>query len=240
MKRLFILLPLAAIFFAACHIGGHNRIKGNGTIKTESRSAANFSSVDVSGNIEVFVKQDSSYSVRVEADENLMSHINVRTEGDELIIEPANNRNLSGSKSIKVYVSAPAFKRLDASGASGITAENVLTGDAFDIDVSGASHATIELNAPKVVAELGGASHITLKGKTKDFNLEADGASHAKCFELLTENTEVDISGASSAEVFASVDLRADASGASHIRYKGDAKNYVGNASGAGSINKVN
>jgi hypothetical protein len=55
----------------------------------------------------------------------------------------------------------------------------------------------------------------------------------------MAENTKVDISGAGSAEVFASVKLDAHVSGAGKVRYKGDAANVQQQVSGAGSVKKA-
>jgi hypothetical protein len=238
MKRFFVIVFCIALATSSCHFMGGDRIRGNGAIKTETRNAASFSSVDVSGNIQVFVKQDSAFAVRIETDENLMEHIVVRTSGETLVIEPKDHANLSSKNDIKVYVSAPVFRSLEASGASGITSESLLSAEAIDIDLSGASHAKLELRSPKVAAEISGASSVLLKGQTRDLTIDGQGASHARCYDLLSENATVEVSGASSAQVFASVKLSADASGASSVKYKG-AASHSGNASGASSISKV-
>ena len=65
--------------------------------------------------------------------------------------------------------------------------------DEISIDVTGASDAELELKAPKVSAEMTGASNVKLKGQTKDLHIEGTGASHAKCYELLSENADVDV-----------------------------------------------
>jgi len=216
-----------------------DKVRGNGTIKTENRTAGTFTRVDVSGNIDLYVKQDSARSIKIEADENLMQYIEVKMEGEKLMIQPKEGYNLSGSKPIKVYVSSPVFRELEASGACDIIGENILTAtDEIAIDVTGASDAELELKAPKVSAEMTGASGLKLKGQTKDLHIEGSGASHAKCFELLSENADVDVAGASSADVYASVKLKADASGASDVRYKGNAT-VTQSTSGAGSVKKV-
>jgi hypothetical protein len=138
-----------------------------------------------------------------------------------------------------VYVAAPSFRTIDVSGASNIVGENKLVSDeTLDIELSGASEAKVDLKAPRINAEVTGASTITLTGETKDLNVIGSGASGAKCFELMTENTTVDISGASSAEVFASVKLDAQASGASEIKYKGTPA-ITQDINGASSIKKV-
>jgi hypothetical protein len=84
-----------------------------------------------------------------------------------------------------------------------------------------------------------GASNLRLTGQTKDLLIEGSGASHARCFNLLAENTKVDLAGASSAEVYASIALDADASGASRVKYRGNASQVAKNESGAGSVKKV-
>ena len=94
------------------------------------------------------------------------------------------------------------------------------------------------MKAPRISAEVSGASNITLAGETKDLRLEGSGASHFKCMDLLTENTKVGISGASSAEVFASVKLEVEASGASGVKYRGPAS-VSQDVSGASSVKKA-
>ena len=171
MKKIFAFLFLG-ILADSCNTVFRNKIKGNGNIKTETRTAGVFNSVDVHGNIDLYVKQDSSSTVKVEADEHLMNYIMVRTEGDVLVIEPKDGYNLSGSKHIKVYASSPVFKRLGASGACNIIGENKITSaERISIDLSGASGLELELRAPQVTAELSGAGAVESRGETKDFSV---------------------------------------------------------------------
>ena len=239
MNRFVTVAFLSVTLFSSCSYVTGKRIKGNGNVITQARTFSGFTGVDVSSAIHLYIKQDSAFSVKVEADDNLQQYILIEQDGNILRVKQRNNTNLDATGSIKVYVSAPLFRNLDASGACNIIGENVLSAtDEIDIDVSGASDAELELKAPKVSAEMTGASDVKLKGQTKDLHIEGTGASHAKCFELLSENADVDVTGASSAEVFASVKLKAEASGASDVRYKGNAA-VTQSASGAGSVKKV-
>lgn len=239
MKRLFVFAICAAILFSSCHYFHGRRINGNGNVITQVRDHSNFSGVDVSSAIHLYVKQDSSFSVKVETDENLQQYIIIDEENGILHIRQADNTNLDATGKIKVHVSAPLFRELEASGACHITSENTLSApDAINVHVSGASDAKLDMKAPKVSADMSGASDITLRGETRELSIEGSGASHARCFDLMTENADIDISGASSADVFASVKLEADASGASHIKYKGN-PTVNSKTSGAGSIKKA-
>lgn len=239
MKKIFFFLLILLITASGCRDIFGKRIRGNGHVTTESRNISSFHSVDVSGAINVYVKYDSVSSVKVEADENLLEYIEVHNEDGTLHIHEADRVNLKPSRSIKVHVAGPDFKRFEASGACDIISENRVNGsEGILIDLSGASNIKMELKSPKVDAELSGAGKIELKGETKDFKVDGSGSTNIKCFELMAENVEVKISGAGDADVFASVKLDVRVSGAGSVRYKGDAS-VSQNISGAGSVKKV-
>ena len=239
MKKILFGAFIFLITASGCREVFGKRIRGNGHIQTELRSASSFNSVDVSGSIDVYVKQDSVSSVKVEADENLLEYVEVHNDNGTLHIHQMSGYHLKPSREIKVYVSGPDFKRFEASGACDIFSENKVSGtDAIEIDLSGASNVKMELKAPKVYAELTGAGTIALKGETKDFKVDGSGSTDIKCFDLMAENVDVEITGAGDASVFASVKLDVHVSGAGSVRYKGNAT-VSQHVSGAGSVKKV-
>ena len=214
------------------------RVRGSGNIITENRNETGFNNIDVSGDIDVYIKQDSTTSVKVEADDNILEYIEVHTNGSTLEIYTEGNIRLRPSHKIKVYVSNPEYKDFQVSGASSIHSENEITSpDALHVDISGESEGRLEVNAPKVSVNLTGASNANIKGKTKDFEGGASGASEIRGFDLLTENADVDASGASNIEIYASVKIAGQASGASSVNYKGNAQSSV-EKSGASSVIK--
>src|SRR5258705_13981586 len=116
MKRLILLSFLISIILMSCRFVTDKRIYGNGVIKSETRSVGSFNSVDVSGNIDVYVKQDSVASVKIEGDEDLLEYVQVTVDGSTLEIREEKGFNLKSIRGIKVYVSGPSFKHFEASG----------------------------------------------------------------------------------------------------------------------------
>lgn len=233
------LLYLCLVFgITSCNFFGE-QIHGNGNIKSENRSVENFTGVEVGGSIDLYLTQGSAYSLRIETDENLMEHIEIRRDGSILEIRPRDHANLQPTSKVKVYVSAPAFRYIGASGASDIYSQSKLvSNEPMDLHASGASNITLELNAPRVETDLSGASSIHATGETKDFVVDGSGASTVRGYGLLAENVDVEMSGASNAEVSASVSLNAGLSGASHVKYKGNAS-VNSNTSGASGVSKA-
>jgi Putative auto-transporter adhesin, head GIN domain len=238
MKKIALFSLVMLVFASSCREIAGRRVRGSGHITTENRNESGFNRIDVSDAIDVYIKQDSTTSVKVEADDNILEYIVVNTSGSTLEIHTENNIRLKPSHKIKVYVSNPEYKELQVSGASGIRSENEITSpDVLHVDMSGASEGRLEVNAPKISVNLSGASNANIKGKTKDFEGGASGASEIRGFDLLSENADVDASGASSIEIYASVKIAGQASGASSVNYKGNAQATV-EKSGASSVNK--
>jgi hypothetical protein len=241
MKRILAIALLSVFLFSSCHFFHGKRIDGNGNVTTESRQVSGFNSVEVSGAITVNITQAPDFAVKVEIDENLQEYIEVYKEGSVLRIRQQENTSLNTTKDkIYVYVSAPEYRKLHASGACSLISENQLMGNyTMDIDLSGASNAKLNIDASKVEARLSGAGSIELDGEVNELDIHGSGSSDIRCYEMVAQHVDVDISGAGSAEVYAGVSLKADLSGAASVRYKGNPTEVKKSVSGAGSVNKA-
>lgn len=238
MKLLSVLSLIFLLSLSSCRYFGGEKIYGDGNIVTNQRNLTGFNSIEVSGAIEVHIVQGPE-SVKVTADQNLQEYIEIFTDRGVLVIQNKKNFNLEPTGEIKILVSAPNYTNLDVSGASAITSDGPITGNSeLGIEASGASKVELNVNVPRLSVDISGACNVNLNGKSTDFVAQASGASNVKAFNLITENADVDLSGASEAEITANTKITVDASGASHVSYKGNAS-VAQNVSGAGSVKKV-
>jgi len=239
MRSIFIVAVSSLLLCSSCREIFAKRIRGNGNITTQTRSASQFDDIDVSGSIDVYVKQDSTPSIKVEADENLQQYIETVNDGHVLRIRTQEGYNLNSSRQIKVYVSSATFTKFEASGACNIFGDgSIKNSSEIGVDLSGSCDATLDIAAPKVWADLSGACTVNLKGQTKDFKIQGSGSTNLKCFDLLAENIDLDISGAGDAEVNATGKLTGEISGSADVRYKGSAQTDI-HTSGASSVRKA-
>lgn len=240
MRQITIVAASALLLFTSCREIFAKRVRGNGNVVTQNRSAGQFNSIDVGGSIDVYVKQDSTSSIKVETDDNLQQFVETIEDGGVLRIKTTMGYNLNPSRAIKVYVSAASFKSLEASGACNIVGDGTIkSASTIEFGLSGSCNATVNVEAPKVSVDASGACTISLKGATKDFNVQGSGSTDVKCFDLMAENVYLDLSGAGDAEVYASVKLNGSLSGSADVSYKGAAQTDV-STSGASSVKKVN
>jgi len=239
MKKIFFPLMIILLVFTGCRQVFGKRVRGSGNIKTETRDITGFNGVDVSGAIDVYVKNDSTQAVKVETDDNLLQYVETYVESGILKIHTRNGYNIRPRRTVKVYVSSPDFQRFEASGACDVYSENKIMGvNRVELDLSGASDAKLELNAPEVRAEVSGAGSVELKGETKNLVLDGTGSSDFKCYDLLAETVNVHISGSGDAQVSASVKLDVRVSGAGSVRYKGNPQ-VDQKVTGSGSVKKA-
>lgn len=231
--RSLLILAAAVMLFSSCQ-----HMTGSGNIVTEKRNPGNFKRIDAGSAIEVELRIGSPVQVEVEADDNLQKIIETRVSGDELNIRTKGSFSINNGH-MKVFVTAPEIKAVKSSGAADVKVLDVLKSDdriSFEASGAGNIHATVD--APKIKAEASGAGDIVLSGKTKDYTVSASGGGNVKSADLLTENTDADVSGAGSVHVHASVSLKAEASGAGNVYYRGGATNITKNTSGAGEVKK--
>lgn len=189
-------------------------VKGSGNIASETRDVGSFSGVDVSGIFQVEITAQKDFAIEIEADDNLLSLIKTEVRGGVLRIET--EKRVSTSNPLKIRISAPDIENIEASGASRVSLANVKN-DELRVDTSG-------------------ASKINISGETVNLLIEVSGASSIDAENLKAENANVDACGASHVSVFATGELKSDASGASKIVYSGSPKNIEKKSSGASSV----
>ncbi|MBO9619744.1 MAG: DUF2807 domain-containing protein [Niabella sp.] len=239
MKKLIFAVCAVAVGISSCNIDDGQHVRGNGQIHSKTFDMKDFDRLDVNMAATVLLKQDSVFGVKVETDDNLLSHIVVNNDGHTLKIEEKDNFNLRASKDIKIYISMPVVKQITLSSASSLKTENKIEqNDPIRLDVNEASSATVTLKAPEVNIKVSEASTLTVSGETRDVKGQVNEASTLRGYDLKAENTNIEANEASTANVFASVQLTAQANEASSISYKGSPQ-VNSNSSSAGSVKKA-
>lgn len=193
--------------------------QGKGTTIIQARNLPSFHSIDVSSAFEVHLRQSATQSVKIETEEDLQ---------DKVVAEVKNNvlklytRGLKNFKTLKAYIEIPEIKGIQASGAVDLSSGNLLKTDNLTVKASGASSLDLEIDADNLNTDLSGASNLRLKGRAENHFGSLSGASSLKASGLITQKTDIEVSGASHARVNAERELIADQSGAASLEIEGD------------------
>jgi len=236
MKPLLIAGLMVSVALASCNI---NTVEGDGHVVSKSFPHKDFKGIDARSQMNIHVRQGPEYSVKIDAEENLMKIMKVYNEKDQLVIGFGEKVSIDPTRPIEVYITAPELRHLEGSGACNFQSEGNIKGNEITLSLSGASNADIGVEANKLGVDASGDSKINLKGKVAYLSVEGSGSTAVKAFPLVSDNTSIDISGAGEAEVWAAQTLKVEISGAADVSYKGNPTTIKKDISGAGEVRHV-
>ena len=192
MTRILIVsvLVLLLVGCAGPIIGG-DAVTGSGKLVSRSFELSGFTQIDANSVAEVEVTRGAAFGVEVEVDDNLESRLDVAVRGDTLYVKLQNG--MYDKFTLRARVTMPELTGVKLNGAS--TLRGDLDGEDLDLDLNGASRATLTGAAGRMTVKVNGASRV---------EINASGAVSGKA------------NGASSIAVTGSptsVDVRADGGG---------------------------
>ncbi|HEX6915964.1 MAG TPA: head GIN domain-containing protein [Chitinophagaceae bacterium] len=237
MRKILFLL-MAALAFVSCRVNTGKRVKGNGNVNSETRNVDQASRVKISGNFQVELVKGRP-GVRIEADENLLRYIVTRNENGWLVIRSRENYRLRSEHPIRVFVSTDAVEAIHIAGSTKVRSAGKFDGsEKLDIDIAGSGEVDMNVNTPVVAVDIAGSGEVRLEGETRDATVDIKGAGSYDASQLLTEKTEVDITGSGEANVHADVSLDAHIIGSGTVYYRGNA-NVKSKTTGSGKIARM-
>jgi hypothetical protein len=238
MKKIAVVFSIALVGLTACFWHGH-RVKGNGHMTTETKQFGDIKGVELHSSFDVYLIQGTPAGVKIEAEENIIPHIDMHIYNDVLNIESEDNIWLQPRKRVKIYVTSPVFNTIKSSGSGNIKSETKITNDdKLKVSASGSGDINIEVDAPEITAHVSGSGGVELAGETKKIYGDVSGSGNIKALNLMAEESKLNISGSGNVQVYSSVKLEANVSGSGDVRYKGPAQTST-NISGSGSVKRV-
>jgi len=212
-------------------------VDANAQLRTLSGS---FNSIRISHAIKVIITQSDTESLAVSAnEEKYMEDIITELDGSTLVIRlKSNNWTGRRNRQVKVYVSFKKLESLDISGASDVITVGKIKQPSLKLDLSGASTLRGEIETGTLSLDLSGASQLNLKGSAQVLKADCSGASDMNAYDFTVDLANLDVSGASDIEINVTKEIKAEATGASSISYKGNASVINVRTSGASSISK--
>ena len=231
------ILFIAVVLFATT-IQAQKKIKGNGKITTINRTTSEYDSVDCAGSFNYVLVAGTEGAIKIEGEENLLQYIITEVKEGRLIVKTENRINLqcSTNKTIKITIPIKDIDQVSLAGSGDLWSESNITATTLDVSLSGSGDVTLQIQATSTKAALTGSGDITLKGTTNNLDASVTGSGDFHGFDLISNDTNVNITGSGDASVVAKERLKARVSGSGDIRYKGSPKNEDSKVAGSGSI----
>ena len=231
-----ILVLFGAFFLSSCN--GPDCIRGSGNQVSKTRNLGSFSKIETSGSFEIIVKQDSTSSLVINADDNIQDEIETSINGKTLSIGIGSN--ICDSGPILIYINSKDFEKIKASGSVDIKSDGLLNVNDFELNLSGSSKVMLEMNAKTLRTSSSGSSDISLKGQAGAHELELSGSGNIDALEFVVGEYNIRSSGSSQSKINVLNVLNVRSSGSSTVEYKGKPSKVSNHDSGSSQIISIN
>lgn len=212
-------------------------IVGSGHLVSVTLNFTNFRNISLSHGFKAKIEKGSSYSVRVEIDDNIEQYLRAYQSGDAIHIGLEDNNYRSAT--LTVTIVTPDLSVIEASGAASVSVSGFTLAHNVELTGSGASAFKGDLSATEVILTMSGASSVDLSGRADKLGIEGSGAIVLRLLGFPVKTCKVGLSGASVSEVSVSDSLEVTLSGGSVFRYKGNPVTRVVSISGGSIIQRL-
>jgi hypothetical protein len=183
---LFIFCSLLS-FLAGCK--KENRcdcLKRTGDIILDKRSLSGFTKILAEENVDVYISQDSIFSVTVEAGEHIAPLITTEINGSTLVCKNKNRCNWTRSykKPLNVYVHMPLLKEIVSNGTGNIKSLNTIQTDSCYVQTKNSGNIELSIHTPRLASSMHGSADLILHGKVNNHECDIGGTGYLKAADL--------------------------------------------------------
>jgi len=247
MKKKLILAALIAallLTLAGCiRIGprsisiGSDTITGTGPMVTRYIDVEDFTSIDVTGNFIVVYTIAPETALTVVMQENLFSRLETNLRGGNLQVSNRNILTTGTGNRPRLYVYAPYLTAVNFSGAVDAQGWDIIQGQSFaidtsgavniditvdvhslEVDASGAVNLTLDMNVDTLEMDISGAADAMLSGFARTIDINGAGAFNLRAGELIIDGGSVNVAGASNVYLSTLDNVTVNTSGLSRVR----------------------
>jgi hypothetical protein len=243
MKKIFSLFSMTLlggfILFNQVQISAqHNRVRGNGYVTKEVHDVKAFSALELSGSLNVYIKQGDKEIVTVETDENLHEYVVIENRGNSLFIDTQKRISIKKKSKMNVYVTVRDIDRFKISGVGNVETSGILRLKSLDLIIKSVGNVSLDLEAGNLDARLSSVGKITLSGKIGKAIIENTGVGKLAAYDLRNDVLKLKAAGVGKTEVYASKELAIKSTGVGNVYYKGSAVITDLNVRGIGKVKK--
>ena len=221
-----IFAAFVALFFQSCgfdiSIGDFTTgVKGNGQVISENRAVKeNFNKVSAEEGLEIYLSQADSFSIRVEAHQNVIPLIATEIKNGKLRIHSLEN---IGKATKKIYVSLPKLSNLYGSSGALIVGETSIATGRLSISGNSGANINLDITANTLEVETSSGAILKLSGSAEQLIMAASSGGNINAKEVKSKICDAKASSGGQLNVYVTDKLLANATSGGSISYTGTA-----------------
>lgn len=168
-------------------------IKRTGDETGVTRAMNPFDKILVEDKVDVYLEEDSVYSVRVEGGKNVITLIKTEVENGTLRIRNDNKCNFMRSykKKISVYIKTPRYREITHNGVGNVYCTRPLKSDTLTYHVFNSGDLYLDVDNTYLIGGNNGMGDVIASGKTNYHLVYCHGEGWVNAKNLQTETSDL-------------------------------------------------
>jgi len=236
MAQLALVLLSMMMAFTSCKKG----LTGEGPTVTQMRNITGYEGLDVRIAADVFFQQDNDYSVKIQAQQNILDVMETYVSNNVLVIKFKNDVNVRRHDDILITITGPHLNTVKLNGSGDVTSIGSFNEPAMWLELNGSGNINIsELHTPWLQASLNGSGNINVgTGDATETELKISGSGDIDVANVISERAKAHISGSGSIWAWITQTLDVKISGSGSVHYRGQPV-VTTSISGSGKVKPI-
>lgn len=211
-------------------------IEGNGKMAKRTAKFTEITAINLSLSADVILVADSTGTVIIEGESNIIEAITLEQKGTNLRItsEPC----FSSNKPVTITIPMKTVSDLQINGSGSIKSVNNMAASDLELGINGSGDINIDVNAANVLSKINGSGNIILKGAAQRHKVDVNGSGSLEAENFPTGNVSITVNGSGDCKVFATTALGIKIRGSGSVYYSG-APDISSDIKGSGSLEKL-
>lgn len=209
-------------------------VRGSGPKTTKTLQLDKFDGISLAISGDVFLKQGSTQSVKIEAQQNIIDLL--KTEVQDGTWKIGFTKNVSEHDGVKIWITVPSIDKVSVSGSGDVIGESSfnVSGE-LAVSISGSGSIKLDATSKSMDVAISGSGDMNLSGSTGDCSMRISGSGDISAFGLQADTCDVRISGSGDSSVNVNRTLNVSIAGSGDVYYKGS-PSVKSKISGSGDV----
>jgi hypothetical protein len=216
MKK-FFLVAAAMLGVAGMYAQVNDGNKGN--VVSRDVSIGDFSAVDLSGVMNVYLSKGDKVAVRVEADEKVQDKVVVETTGNTLYVKTKKG-SISNVKKMNVYITFVSLSEINNKLVGNLKCSDIISEKELRFKSSAVGNTNLQFDVQNLNVEISAVGNTELTGKAANCDLNNSSVGNVRAGGLLVDNMTLKTSAVGNLEYNAKNTVSLKSSGIGKVTNK--------------------
>ena len=199
-----------------------NSITGNGQIVKQQRTIGNFNKLTVRVGMRVRIETGNAGTADLEGESNILEHVVTEVKNGELTVMLAQNKSYNQTKGVTVTIHVAALENILVSTGCSVESDLPIQATNLTASIETGSRLTAPVSVKNLKLTVKDGSQANIQGTATEATIRLTGAGKLTADKLTIARADVQLDGASRADIHVTETLSASADGVSTVNYTGN------------------